>query len=118
MGVWHGSCHCGGVSFVVDHEPDETTSCDCSLCVKKNARMVRVPLEALTILGGQDLIATYEWNTRVAKHHFCTRCGIYTFHKKRSDPSSYGVNVYCLEGFDPESLPHRLADGLTMSVVA
>ncbi len=116
MADYQGACHCGTVRFVVSAEPDETTSCDCSLCVKKNARMIRVPEAGLTITAGRDALATYEWNTHIARHHFCTRCGIYTFHRKRSDPGSFGVNVFCLEGFDPESLPHRRAEGRSMSV--
>jgi hypothetical protein len=115
--VFHGSCHCGAVRFTVRYAPDESTSCDCSLCTKKNARMVKVPEEALTIEAGQDALATYRWNTGVAQHHFCKKCGVYTFHRKRADPKSYGVNVYCLEGFDLDSIPYRLADGLSMSVV-
>jgi hypothetical protein len=91
--------------------------CDCSLCTKKNARMLRVPKEALRIDAGEEMLATYQWNTRVAKHHFCSCCGIYTFHRKRSDPESYGVNVYCLTGFDLESVPLRRAEGSSMSIV-
>ena len=115
--VFRGSCHCGAVRFTVRYAPDESTSCDCSLCTKKNARMVKVPEEALTIEAGQDALSTNRWNTGVAQHHFCKKCGIYTFHRKRADPKSYGVNVYCLEGFDLDSIPYRLADGLSMSVV-
>jgi hypothetical protein len=52
----------------------------------------------------------------VARHFFCPTCGIYPFHRKRSAPDSYGVNVGCLEGFDPAAYPYRLADGHTMTV--
>ena len=38
------------------------------------------------------------------------------FHRKRSDPSSYGVNANCLEGFDTSTIPIRQADGVTMTV--
>ena len=117
MAEYSGSCHCGAVQFVVAGTPDETTTCDCSLCTKKNARMIRVPEGALTIMAGEDMLATYQWNTCVAKHHFCMRCGIYTFHRKRSDPTSYGVNIFCLKGFDPDGVPHRRTDGIGMSVI-
>lgn len=117
MPDYSGACHCGAVRFAVSVDPVETTTCDCTLCVKKNARMIQVPEAQLTILAGEDMLAIYQWNTRIARHHFCKACGIYTFHRKRSAPDSYGVNVYCLEGFDPESVPHRRADGATMSTV-
>jgi hypothetical protein len=115
--AYPGSCHCGAVRFVVRFEPDETTHCDCTLCTMKNARMIRVPEAALEIVGGADMLATYRWNTGVAQHHFCRVCGIYTFHRKRADPASFGVNVHCLDGFDIDRYPHRIADGIGMSLV-
>ena len=33
-----------------------------------------------------------------AKHYFCSICGIYTHHQRRSVPSEYGVNIACVEG--------------------
>jgi hypothetical protein len=44
-------------------------------------------------------------------------CGIYTFHKKRSMPDHYGINVQCLADFDPQSIPLHRADGRTMSML-
>ena len=96
-----GSCHCGGIRFTVTHDPVELTTCDCSLCVKRNAIMVKVPEAALRIEQGQELLALYEWNSKIAKHHFCSRCGIHTHHKRRSNPDQLGVNAACLEGVSP-----------------
>ena len=115
--VHPGSCHCGGVRFTIAHEPHEVTTCDCSLCVKRNAVMVKVPEAALRIEAGADLLATYQWNTMRATHHFCSRCGIYLFHRKRAAPDQYGVNVFCLDGFDAAALPIRATDGIGMSLV-
>jgi hypothetical protein len=114
--VYAGSCHCGAVQFRIDAEIDELTTCDCSLCTRKNALMAKVPQRALTIIAGEDALSTYEWNTRRAKHHFCSRCGIYTFHRKRAAPDHFGVNVFCLEGFDPASVPVRATEGIGMTV--
>lgn len=112
-----GSCHCGGIQFAVMHEPSELTTCDCSLCSKRNALMVKVPEASLVIEQGDDLISTYEWNSKRAKHHFCSRCGIYVFHRKRAAPDHFGVNVFCLDGFDLSSLPVRATEGISMSLV-
>lgn len=117
MGAWNGSCHCGAVRFRVDAEIDEITSCDCSLCRRKNSLMARVHETALIITAGEDSLSEYRWNTGVARHFFCTRCGIYTFHRKRAAPDHYGVNVMCLAGFDVKDFEHRAADGADMSVV-
>ena len=113
-----GSCHCGGVRFVVRHRIDELTTCDCSLCVKRNALMTRVPEAALNLVAGEELLALYEWNSRVAKHYFCGRCGIYLFHRKRAAPDHYGVNIFCLDGFDPAMVPVRATEGANMTLVA
>lgn len=113
-----GSCHCGGVRFTVAHDPDEMTTCDCSLCVRRNAVMIKVPEATLTVDQGEDLLTLYQWNTRRAKHYFCRACGIYVFHRKRSAPDHYGVNVFCLDGFDPATLPVRATEGVGMTVVA
>ena len=118
MARYPGSCHCGAVRFTVEADPVEVAQCDCSLCVKKNARMVRIPAAALTLTAGEAELVTYRWNTGVARHHFCRVCGIYVFHYRRADPTTCGVNVYCLEGFDPDGLPLIQVDGRTMSLVA
>ena len=117
MTVYAGSCHCGAVQVRIDADIDELTTCDCSLCTRKNALMAKVPEGALTIIAGEETLSTYEWNTRRAKHHFCSRCGIYTFHRKRASPDHFGVNAFCLEDFDPATVPVRATEGIGMSVV-
>jgi hypothetical protein len=115
--VYCGSCHCGAVRFRIKADIDELTTCDCSLCRRKNAVMAKVPEAALTITAGEEVLSTYEWNTHRAKHYFCSRCGIYTFHRKRAAPDHFGVNVFCLEGFDPASIAVRATEGIGMTVV-
>ncbi|WP_256575964.1 GFA family protein [Bradyrhizobium sp. CCGUVB23] len=117
MPTYQGSCHCGAVTFRLVSEISELTTCDCSLCRQKNALMTKVHESALTILSGEELLSVYEWNTHRAKHFFCSRCGIYTFHRKRAAPDHFGINVFCLEGFDPASIPVRATEGIGMSVV-
>ena len=57
--------------------------------------------EGFKIHQGEDKLATYRFNTRTAERHFCTVCGIYTHHKRRSNPNQLGVNTACLEGLSP-----------------
>ena len=45
-------------------------------------------------------LATYTFNTHVAKHHFCPRCGVAPFYIARSDPDRIDVNLRCVEGVD------------------
>jgi hypothetical protein len=55
----------------------------------------------ITITQGDGLLSLYQFNTNTAKHYFCSRCGIYTHHQRRSNPRQYGVNVACLAGVSP-----------------
>ncbi len=57
--------------------------------------------DAFRITQGEGKLATYRFNTKTAEHHFCSDCGIYTHHKRRSDPKQLGINVACLEGVSP-----------------
>ena len=111
-----GSCHCGAVRFQVEAEITELTSCDCSLCVKKNAVMAKVHESALNITAGEEHLSLYRWNTGVARHYFCNTCGIYPFHRKRSMPDHYGINVRCLADFDADAIPVRRAEGKSMTL--
>jgi hypothetical protein len=114
--MWNGSCHCGAIKFTVDHSITELTTCDCSICVKRNAVMTKVPEQSLSILEGQELLTLYQWNTYRAKHYFCSRCGIYVFHRKRAAPDHFGVNIFCLDGFDIASVPLLATEGASMSI--
>ena len=84
----------------------------------KGALMTSVHEDAFTLLAGADVLSEYNWNTRVARHFFCSACGIYPFHRKRTMPDHFGVNVHCLEGFDAAGLAVRAAEGKGMTVKA
>ena len=100
------SCHCGAVRFEVmlSEGLDTARRCDCSFCRMRGAIAVSAPLDGLRITKGADKLTLYQWNTRTAKHWFCSVCGIYTHHQRRSNPNQYGVNVACLEGVNPRDL--------------
>ena len=70
--------------------------------------MGAVPLERLRVLQGQELQSVYRFNTKTCEHYFCSRCGIYTHHRRRSKANQYGYNIGCLDGVDP----HLLTDVL------
>ena len=110
-----GSCHCGAVRFAITSDFPELTSCDCSLCKRRNALMVKVHESAFELLAGAEQLATYQWHTHTAVHHFCKVCGIYPFHRKRVTPDHFGVNVHCLDGFDPAGIAVRATHGAGMA---
>ena len=98
-----GSCHCGAVRFDVTLTEGFASArrCTCSICRMRGAVAVTSTPDAFTISQGGDKLATYRFNTKSAEHHFCSVCGIYTHHKRRSNPNQLGVNVACLEGVSP-----------------
>ena len=116
METFHrGACHCGAVRFevVLGEGLESRRRCTCSFCRMRGAVAVSAPLDGLRIVAGEDRLALYTFNTGVARHFFCTVCGIYTHHRRRSNPDEYGVNVACLEGispFDFETVP--VTDGV------
>lgn len=98
-----GACHCGSVQFTAElpHGLSSARRCTCSICRMRGAVAVTGSIDGFTITQGADKLATYRFNTKTAEHHFCTQCGIYTHHTRRSNPNELGVNVACLEGVSP-----------------
>jgi hypothetical protein len=116
--LFSGSCHCGAVRFEVKTALLPATRCNCSLCRRKGALMSPpFATENLRILRGEEALTTYQFNTRVAKHYFCTHCGIYPFHQTRKDSNFLRANLGCLDDVDPNALPFDVADGASSSVV-
>ncbi len=113
--TYQGSCHCGAVQFTIETDFPELTICDCSICRRKNALMVKVHESKFTLLAGKDSLAEYQFHTRIATHYFCKICGIYPFHRKRVTPDNLGINVFCLHDFDPAGIPVRRVVGAGMA---
>ncbi|EKS1844698.1 GFA family protein [Cronobacter muytjensii] len=107
MNKMNGQCHCGAVKFTVELTDGLNTArrCNCSYCRMRGAVVVSAPLTGITVLEGKEKLTEYRFNTRQAAHYFCSVCGIYTFHQRRSNPDQYGVNVACLEGISPFDFP-------------
>lgn len=97
------SCHCGAIKFNVRLSDGFNTArrCDCSFCSMRGAVAVSANLNDIEITQGQEHLKLYQFKTATAKHYFCSDCGIYTHHQRRSNPNEYGVNVACIEGVSP-----------------
>jgi len=67
----------------------------------RGAVAVSAALGGLHVVQGEHKLTSYRFNTGQAQHFFCSQCGIYTHHQRRSNPNQYGVNVACLEGVSP-----------------
>lgn len=99
----NGACHCGTVRFQVQLADGLRTArrCNCSYCRMRGAIVVSAGLADFRILSGAEHLSVYQFHTMSTKHWFCSKCGIYTHHQRRSDPNLFGINAACLEGVSP-----------------
>ena len=95
--LYSGHCHCGAIEFQVE-APSKVVcqECNCSICQMSGYLHLIVPGSAFSLIQGEDMLATYTFNTGVAQHYFCSKCGIKSFYIPRSNPDGYDVNVHCL----------------------
>ena len=98
--ISRGGCHCGKIAFEVAGRPERVSECNCSICAKKGYLHWIVPRASFRLLMPMENLATYTFNTAVAKHHFCPNCGVAPFYIPRSDPDKIDVNARCLDGVD------------------
>lgn len=98
-----GQCHCGAVRFKVSLSDgfNAIRRCNCSYCRMRGAVVVTADIGGVEILQGEELLTSYRFHTGSVEHFFCSRCGIYTHHQRRSDRSLHAVNVACLDGVSP-----------------
>ena len=93
-----GGCHCGDVAFEVEAPARlSVQDCNCSMCSMTGYLHLIVPASRFRLLRGDDRLTAYTFNTGVARHLFCRRCGIKSFYVPRSNPDGYSVNARCLD---------------------
>ena len=94
------TCHCGSIEAEISvpiNELVKIVKCNCSICKRKSATMGMVKNEEFKITKGEDKLKLYQFHTKVAKHYFCSVCGIYTHHNPRSNPAMTGFNLGCID---------------------
>lgn len=93
-----------------------------------------VPLSGLSFVSqfsfsctfdtGKEFLTTYSFNTKVAKHTFCSVCGVQSFYSPRSNPDGIGKTLdfmpFLVPVENPKSssvgvMPHCI-DGNTLKV--
>jgi hypothetical protein len=107
-----GGCHCGAVRFeVMAPAQIEVGECNCSMCSRTGYQHLVVKKAQFRLLQGEDALTLYQFNTRTAKHYFCSHCGIKSFYVPRSHPDGYSVNARCLDPGTFEITGVRKIDG-------
>jgi hypothetical protein len=108
-----GGCHCGRVRFeVVAPARIEVTDSNSYMCSKTGYLHLIVPKSQFQLLSGADVLTTYEFNTGIAKHLFCSVCGIKSFYVPRSHPDGFSVNARCLDAGTVQGMTVRKMDGV------
>ena len=97
--------------FEITTDLSRATECNCSICSRKAYLHWIVPLQSFRLLAGEQSLATYTFNTGVARHFFCKRCGVAPYYVPRSNPDKIDVNARCLDGVDLSKLSVRQFDG-------
>ena len=112
MTTFRGGCHCRRVDFEVT-APDHLTvyDCNCSICLLSGFLHLIVDAKNFRLLRGENILATYQFNTGTAKHRFCAVCGIKSFYVPRSHPNGYSVNARCLDTVDVDKIDIKPFDG-------
>ena len=94
-------CHCGRIEAEINIKSlGKILRCNCSICKRKGAIMAMVNNENFKIIKGKEFLKLYQFHSKVAKHYFCSICGIYTHHNPRINPAMTGFNLGCIDEFD------------------
>lgn len=117
--TYHGSCHCGTVTFEADIDLATvgTGKCNCSYCWKVRNWSVIIKPEAFRSLTGDDKRTEYSFGTHSGKHAFCTRCGVRTYTKgylEQIGGAFVSIAVSSIDDLDPAELvdaPVKHMDG-------
>ena len=107
-----GTCHCKSVKFTLETNLDKIVQCNCTFCKRRNAKMILEQKEAIEIKEGNEYLTLYQFNTNIAKHHFCKKCGIFVYSNRRFDPNGIAVNSGCIDEIDIFSIDTIIADNL------
>jgi hypothetical protein len=113
--IHKASCHCGAVKYelILPDGVVDPRHCNCSMCRRRGAVVASVALDGLNITGGKEFLTLYQFNTMTAEHYFCSKCGIATFSKRRSNPNEYSYNIACIDGVNPFEIGKvKMIDGV------
>jgi hypothetical protein len=89
----------------------EVSDCNCSICCKSGFLHLIVASDQFVLISGRGDLTTYTFNTGVAKHTFCSHCGVKAFYIPRSHPDGVSVNARCIDSETVESMSITPFDG-------
>jgi hypothetical protein len=54
---------------------------------------------------GGEYLTEYTFNTKVAKHMFCKKCGVQAFYTPRSNPDGIAITLACVRREQVSCIP-------------
>jgi hypothetical protein len=114
--TYTGGCHCGEVRFEVTADISSVVSCNCSICQKRGALWVFVPVDSFALRAGAEDLKDYQFGKKSIHHEFCGQCGVGAFSRGTAPDGSkmVAVNVRCLDEVDIAALKLTPFDGRSM----
>lgn len=99
--------------------PATVTRCTCSFCSKRGALWGYYKPSQFTLKTPRENLATYQWRSKAAKHHFCATCGCGTFTDTPDfstgmpdfDNPIVSINTRLLDDFDLDAVEVVVIDG-------
>jgi len=110
-----GQCHCGNIAFELTWEGDPpeipARACGCSFCTKHGGVWTSNPRSRLAVVVRDPAhVSKYEFGTRTATFHVCSRCGTVPVVTCEIASRLYAVvNVNALENVEPSWLRRAAA---------
>lgn len=112
-----GGCHCGAVRFEFEAPARvRVQRCNCSICTMTGYVHLIVPARNFRLLTDPAALSTYSFNTGVAKHLFCSRCGVKSYYVPRSNPDGFSINLRCVTPGSFEAVEYEDFDGQNWEV--
>lgn len=116
--IYHGSCHCGEVTYETDLDLSAGTfRCNCSICLKKRNWLAVAMPDDFRLLSREEKLGEYQFGPHKLRHLFCANCGVSSFGWGESEGLGgkfYAIAVNCLDDASPEELasaPIAFIDG-------
>ena len=71
-----GTCHCGAMQFACSTDPQQVTTCNCSICRRRGAVLHFADGSEVSLKADPETTGIYRFNRHIIAHHFCKICGV------------------------------------------
>lgn len=70
------TCHCGAVTVIVPHQPEEINECQCTICRRYAAAWAYYKVNEIKFdMKEGAKLSQYVWGDKEISFNFCENCG-------------------------------------------